>query len=143
MKFNLLTGKFSSNEARQLNPLVLAYIGDAVYEVFVRTYCIDINRDMLVHKLHLKVVSFVKARAQSEFMKEIEGLLTEEEMAIFKRGRNTKSSVPKNADVQEYRLATGFEAVIGYLYITEQSERLNYILEQVIRVNSEKKQGDD
>ena len=139
MKFNLLTGKFSSNQARQLNPLVLAYIGDAVYEVFVRTYCVDMNRDMLVHKLHLKVVSFVKAHAQSEFMKQIEGLLTEEEMAVFKRGRNTKSSVPKNADVQEYRMATGFEAVIGYLYITEQSERLNYILDEIIKINMEEK----
>ena len=142
MKFDLLSGKFSSAEARQLNPLVLAYIGDAVYEVFIRTYCIELNRDMLVHKLHKKVVSFVKAHSQSEFMKGIEELLTEDEMGIFKRGRNTKSSVPKNADVQEYRMATGFEAVIGYLYITEQSERLNYILNEVIRINTEREQGE-
>lgn len=139
MKFNLLTGKFSSDQARQLNPLVLAYIGDAIYEAFIRTYCIDLNRDMLVNKLHMKVVSFVKAHAQSEFMKKIEGLLTEEETAIFKRGRNTKSSVPKNADVQEYRMATGFEAVIGYLYITEQSERLNYILDEIVKVSIKEK----
>jgi ribonuclease III family protein len=64
-------------------------------------------------------------------MKRIEQTLNEEEMAIFKRGRNAKSGVPKNADVQEYRMATGFEAVIGYLYITEQTIRLNQMLNVV------------
>jgi len=68
--------------------------------------------------------------------------LSEDEMSIFKRGRNTKSSVPKNADVQEYRMATGFEAVIGYLYITEQNERLNYILNEVIKISIEREQGE-
>jgi ribonuclease III family protein len=129
--FELLKNKFSIMQAKQLNPLVLAFIGDSVYEVFIRLYVINENRDMSVHKLHLKVVSFVKAHAQSEFMKRIEQTLNEEEMAIFKRGRNAKSGVPKNADVQEYRMATGFEAVIGYLYITEQTIRLNQMLNVV------------
>ncbi len=133
MDFEILKNKFSTMEAKQLNPLVLAFIGDSIYEVFIRTYLVDQNRDMLVHKLHIKTISFVKAHAQSRFVKLLEEELTEDEIYIFKRGRNTKSgTVPKNADVQEYRSATGFEALIGYLYITEQETRLNEILEKVI-----------
>lgn len=134
MGFELLKNKFTIMQAKQLNPLVLAFIGDSVYEVFIRLYVIDGNRDMSVHKLHVKVVSFVRAHAQSEFMKKIELTLNEEEMAIFKRGRNAKSGVPKNADVQEYRMATGFEAVIGYLYLTEQTIRLNGMLNEIVGV---------
>lgn len=132
MDFEIVKGKFSINEARQLNPLVLAFIGDAVYEVYIRMYLVDSNRDALVHKLHKEVVSFVKAHSQSEFAMKIIETLSEDELNIYKRGRNTKSGVPKNADVQEYRAATGFEAVIGYLYITEQIDRLNEVLRQVI-----------
>lgn len=135
MEFDILKGKFTTNEARGLNPLVLAFIGDAIYEVFVRTYLVDNNRYMSAHKLHVKAVSFVKAHAQSEFMKKIEDKLTEEEYIIFKRGRNSKSgTVPKNADVQEYRIATGFETLIGFLYITEQVDRLNELLEMIIKL---------
>ncbi len=135
MEFDILKGKFTINEARGLNPLVLAFIGDAIYEVFVRTYLVDNNRYMSAHKLHVKAVSFVKAHAQSEIMKKIEDKLTEEEYSIFKRGRNSKSgTVPKNAQVQEYRVATGFETLIGFLYITEQVDRLNELLEMIIKL---------
>lgn len=135
MEFDILKGKFTKNEARGLNPLVLAFIGDAIYEVFVRTYLVDDNRYMSAHKLHVKAVSFVKAHAQSEIMKKIEDKLTEEEYSIFKRGRNSKSgTVPKNAVVQEYRIATGFETLIGFLYITEQVDRLNELLEMIIKL---------
>ncbi|MDP4177561.1 MAG: Mini-ribonuclease 3 [Bacillota bacterium] len=135
MDFDILKGKFSVNEARQLNPITLAFIGDAAYEIFVRTYIVNKNREMSVHKLHIEAVSFVKAHSQSGFMKKIEGLLNEEEIGIFKRGRNSKSStVPKNADVQEYRMATGFEALIGFLYLTEQNERLNYLLNIIVNL---------
>ena len=136
MDFNLLKDKFTKADARQINPLVLAFIGDAIYEVFVRTYLVDRNRDMSVHKLHVKAIEFVKAHAQSEFIKKIEEELNEEEIYFFKRGRNSKSgTVPKNADVQEYRIATGFETLIGFLYITEQTERLNYLLELIVRLH--------
>lgn len=139
MEFDILKNKFTVQEAKQLNPLVLAFIGDAIYEVFVRTYLVDKNRDMSVHKLHVKAVSYVKAHAQSEFIKIIEERLTEDEIAIYKRGRNSKSgTVPKNADVQEYRSATGFEALIGYLYITEQTERLNYLLNSIVEIKQGK-----
>lgn len=135
MEFDILKNKFTVQEAKQLNPLVLAFIGDAIYEVFVRTYLVDINRYMSVHKLHVEAITFVKAHAQSNFIKQLEDQLTEEEKAIYKRGRNSKSgTVPKNADLQEYKAATGFEALIGYLYITEQTDRLNYILNYIVDI---------
>jgi ribonuclease-3 family protein len=136
MDFSLLKGRFTKGDVRQMNPLVLAFIGDAIYEVFIRTYLVDKNRDMSVHKLHVKAIGFVKAHAQSEFIKKLEEELTEEEVYFFKRGRNSKSgTIPKNADVQEYKFATGFETLIGYLYITEQVDRLNYLLEMIIELS--------
>jgi ribonuclease-3 family protein len=139
MEFDMLKNKFTAHEARQLNPLVLAFVGDAIYEIFVRTYLVDKNRDMSVHKLHVNCISYVKAHAQSEFVKALQEKLTEEELAVFKRGRNSKSgTIPKNADLQEYRAATGFEALIGYLYITEQTERLNYFLQNVVELKQHK-----
>jgi ribonuclease-3 family protein len=135
MEFDLLKNKFSIQAAKQLNPLVLAFVGDAIFEVFVRTYLVDKNRDMSVHKLHVNAISYVKAHAQSNIIKRLESILTEEEVAIYKRGRNSKSgTVPKNADLQEYRAATGFEALLGFLYITEQDERLNFLLEKVLKL---------
>ena len=140
MDFDILRNKFTQKDARLLNPLVLAFIGDGIYEVFIRTYLVEQNRDMLVHKLHVKTIGFVKAHAQSNFMKGLVGGLSEEESYIFKRGRNAKSgTVPKNADVQEYRNATGFEALIGYLYITEQDQRLNEVLDEILKLNLEDK----
>lgn len=134
MEFNLLKGKFTEEEAKFINPLVLALIGDGVYEVFIRTYLVSKNKEMNVHKIHLKVVAFVKAEAQSTYMKQIVDELTEEELSIFKRGRNTKSAAPKNADVTNYRWATGFETLIGYLYILDKMDRLNYILNKIVGV---------
>ena len=129
----MLKGKFSLQQANQLNPLVLAFVGDAIYEIFIRTYLVNDHRDMSVHKLHVKTIAFVKAHSQSDFMKIIVDKLNEQEMAIFKRGRNSKSgTVPKNADIQDYRNATGFEAVMGFLYLTEQMDRLNFLLEEII-----------
>lgn len=136
MKFDLNNTKMTIEECRQLNPLVLAFIGDAVYEVFVRTYLINANREMLVHKLHIEAVTFVKAHAQSELVKKLAEELGEDEMSIYRRGRNAKSgSVPKNADVQEYRAATGFEALFGFLYLTGQNERLEYLFSRVVEIS--------
>ena len=138
MDFQILKNKFTIIEAKQLNPLVLAFVGDAIYEVFVRTYLVNKNRNLLVNKLHLETIKFVKAHSQSEFMKKLQELLTEDESSIYKRGRNTKSgNVPKSADVQDYRTATGFEALLGFLYLTEQEERLNYLLEQVVKIQED------
>lgn len=112
------------------SPLVLAYIGDSVYELFVRNKIVCEHPDMLPHKLHLLSSSHVKAHAQSNSMNAIEEILNEDELAIYKRGRNSKSAtIPKNADMTDYRRATGFEALIGYLYLKSDTDRLNNIME--------------
>lgn len=137
MEFDILKEKFAAEEAHLISPLTLAFIGDAVYEVFVRTYLLSQNKTMKVQQLHLKTVGYVKAKAQSNYAKALLEILNEDEMAVFKRGRNTKSSTPKNADVSEYRWATGFEAIIGYLYIAGKTDRMNYLLNKVIEVGEE------
>jgi len=134
MEFNILKGKFTAEQVKQLNPLVLALVGDAVYEVFIRAYLVEKNRDMNVHKIHVKAIGYVKAHAQSEYMKSLIENLDEEELRIFKRARNSKSgTTPKNADLNEYKWATGFEALVGFLYLSEKIERLNYIFEKIIK----------
>lgn len=133
MEFIKFKGNFSSKNVREMNPLVLAYMGDCAYESFIRTYLIDKNRSMLVHKLHISAIKYVSAHGQFEAMKKIEDELTEEEYYFFKRGRNCKSAtVPKNASVNEYRVATGFETLIGFLYLTEKVERLNELLGKIV-----------
>lgn len=133
MDFQLFKNKFTKEEVRQLNPLVLAFIGDGVYEVFIRSYIIDRNRNMPVHKLHIKTISYVRAHEQSNFMNQLIELLNEEELLIYKRGRNAKSgTIPKSADVREYRNATGFEALIGYLYLIDNKERLEELLNRCV-----------
>lgn len=113
----------------QYSPLALAYIGDGVYELYVRTRVIKENPDMPAYKLHKETVKYVKAHAQSNSIHAICDILAEDETAVFKRGRNAKSpTVPKNADLTEYRHATGFEALLGYLYLSQKSERLDEIM---------------
>ena len=113
------------SDARQLSPLVLAYIGDAYYEMVVRTHVVS-EGNMQVEKLHKKVTSMVRASAQAAIARHYVDteVFTEKELAVFKRGRNSKShTMPKNADPADYRRATGLEAVIGYLYLDGQAER--------------------
>lgn len=117
-----------------LSPLVLAYIGDGVYELFVRNKIIEQFPTTPPSKLHKLSSAHVKAHAQSNSMKVIEPILCEKELAIYKRGRNSKSAtVPKNALVTDYRRATGFEALIGYLYLNKENERLSEIMELAFR----------
>lgn len=132
---NLLNREFSEKEARMLNPLQLALIGDGVYEIFIRNYILSENVGLSAHKIHMKAIQYVKAKAQSDIINALESELTEDELYIFKRGRNAKSAtVPKNADVRDYRNATGFEALVGYLYLSGQEERLNNFLVKCIEV---------
>ena len=127
--------EFTTKEARLLNPLQLALIGDAVYELFIRNYILANNIELTAHKIHVKAIGYVKAKSQSTIMHSLEEELTEEESYIFKRGRNTKSAtVPKNADVRDYRMATGFEALVGYLYLTGNTERLEFIFNSAISI---------
>jgi len=116
----------------QINPLVLAYIGDAVYELYIRALLVS-RSNAHVHKLHVDSIKFVKAKAQSDILHRIMGNLTEEEQDIVRRGRNAKSgTIPKNADVTEYKYATGFESLIGYLYLTHAYDRLVEVLKMAV-----------
>jgi len=117
-------------EARLLQPSVLAFIGDAVFNLFIRERLI-MNKRGTSHQLHVLATDYVKAASQSKISKILMDNFTEEEAYIFRRGRNAKSTtIPKNAEVQDYKYATGFEALLGYLYLTKQNERLNQLMEQ-------------
>jgi ribonuclease III family protein len=129
--FSSIVDKFGISEKNvsQLNPLILAYVGDAVYEVFVRTLLVS-KSNAPVHKLHKYSIEFVKAKAQSDIVHRLLENLTEEEQDIVRRGRNAKSgTIPKNADVTEYKYATGFESLIGFLYLKKDYERLMQVID--------------
>ena len=137
---DLRTKEFTEKEARLLNPLHLALVGDGVYELFIRNSILSNNLELSAHKMHVKAIGYVKAKSQSIIMHEIEDKLTENESYIFKRGRNAKSAtVPKNADVRDYRMATGFEALVGYLYLIGDTERLEFIFNTAISINLQQK----
>ena len=123
--------KYSEDDAKRLNPLVLAYVGDSVFDLFVRTSLIGSGK---AGKLHLLSAQKVCAKAQADVIKEILPDLSETETEIFMRGRNAKTpTVPKNAEVADYHMATGFEALIGYLYLTANDERLKQLMSFVTR----------
>ena len=137
---DLRTKEFTEKEARLLNPLQLALVGDGVYELFIRNSILSKNLELSAHKMHVKAIGYVKAKSQSSIMHEIEDKLTENESYIFKRGRNAKSAtVPKNADVRDYRMATGFEALVGYLYLIGDTERLEFIFNTALSINLQQK----
>ena len=123
---------FPDAEINSFSPLSLAYVGDAVYEVYVRSYVMQ-DGNMQVNKLHRAATHYVSAKAQSSIIHSIMEHLTEDEIAIFKRGRNAHSyTSAKNADIVDYRHATGFEALIGYLFISKNFDRLNEIIKMSI-----------
>ncbi len=118
-----------SLDPRELSPLVLAYIGDSVYDLYVRSRLIA-EGNAKVQTLHKKATSLVNAGAQCDTVHKIMDALTEEEIHIYKRGRNSKSiNAPKRSIVLEYRHATGLETLLGYLYVTGEEERLKQILD--------------
>lgn len=108
----------------EYSALALAYIGDCVYELYVRTHLLKAGNNN-VNSLHKTATKYVRCAAQSQLYYRIEPLLTEEETAVFKRGRNTKSHVPKNSEMSDYRNATGIEALIGYLYLSGKYGRIS------------------
>ena len=114
---------------KEYSPLALAYIGDSVYDLFIRTRVIE-KGNRHVTDMHREAVSFVKAHSQAVSAYALEEELTEDELRVLKWGRNAKSTPPKNADVTDYRMATGFETLVGYLYISGQDERLCYLLQK-------------
>lgn len=120
------------------SPAQLAYVGDAVYELLVRNYIIR-NHDINVNKMHRLSVRFVKANAQAYFVDKLEAELSEEEKKIVKRGRNAKiTSSPKHAELMDYRYATGFEALFGYLYLNNDIDRLMQLFDRVVEILDEK-----
>ena len=132
----------AATDVKQMKSLTLAYMGDAVYEVYVRHYLIKTGQ-VKPHRLHQSAVRFVAARPQAEVIRNWlnAAVLTEEEKGIVRRGRNAKSgSVPKNTDVQTYRYSTAFEALLGFLYLSGREERLRQLVEEAIRL-TEKGEG--
>ena len=118
----------SSKDWKLYSPLTLAYLGDAVYEMVIRTICVNRTK-MQTHKLHRKVTGYVSAKAQAKMMDALIGELTEEEESIYRRGRNSKPyTKAKNASMEEYLKATGFEALVGYLYLQKEYERMNALI---------------
>lgn len=116
---------FKGVEPRQLSPLVLAYIGDSIYDLVIKTYLLDSKGNMPVNKLNKISSSLVKAQTQSEMIGKIEPMLNETEEGVYKRGRNAKSyTSAKNATIGDYRRATGFEALMGYLYLSGEYTRM-------------------
>ena len=118
-------------EVNLLSPLTWAYIGDCVYELYIRTKLVN-ETNLKPHKLHIETIKYVKAQAQAEQLRRIQESLTEEEKDIVRRGRNAQNHhLPKNCNVEDYNYATAFEALIGYLFLTEQKDRLKEILEML------------
>lgn len=119
-------------EVSQISPLVWAYIGDSVYELYIREHLVQ-TTNFKPHKLHIETIKYVKAKAQAGILKNIESMLTDEEKDILRRARNTQNHhLPKNADPTDYMYATAFEGLIGYLYLTGEKERLEEILSRCI-----------
>lgn len=122
------------SEVNLMPPLVWAYIGDSVYELYVRTKLVNETK-LNPHKLHIEAIKYVKAKAQADTLTRIYDELTSEEKDIVRRGRNAENHhLPKNAEVIDYMYSTAFEALIGYLYLSKQDKRLQEILEKCINM---------
>lgn len=116
-----------------LSPLTWAYVGDAVYELYVRTNLVNKTK-LKPHKLHIESIKYVKAKAQADILKSIMDKLTDEEKDIVRRARNAENHhLPKNAEPEDYMYSTAFEGLIGYLYLCKKDERLKEILEMCIQ----------
>lgn len=132
MKLLGMTEPLCIKSPREQNPLILAYLGDAIYEVFVRHRLIA-QGIVRPHDLQKAATRYVSAVAQATVCRQIEVMLTEEESDILRRGRNAKSgSVPKSAKVSDYRTSTGLEALIGYLYLMQNEARLQEIMQMIL-----------
>ncbi len=122
----------NESEVNLMSPLVWAYVGDSVYELFIRTHLVETTK-LKPHRLHIETIKYVKAKAQAEILERLQDILTEKEKEIVRRARNAENHhLPKNADPADYMHATAFEGLIGYLYLSEQKERLEEILNMCI-----------
>lgn len=120
---------FPQLDPREYPALVLAYIGDAVYELYIRMYLVD-KGVLKVNELHNKSASLVKAANQACFLRKMEPNLSDTEIAVVKRGRNAKTThIPKNANLIDYKLSTGFESLIGYLFLVRKMDRIKELMD--------------
>ncbi|MBT2698377.1 Mini-ribonuclease 3 [Bacillus sp. ISL-40] len=129
-------------DVKQLNSLALAYMGDAIYETYVRRHLLYSGK-VRPNQLHRTGTSYVSAKAQSQILFQMmdHKLLDEEELAVVMRGRNAKSgTVPKNTDVQTYHYSTAFEALMGYLYLTGKKERLEELISRAFSYVEQRKE---
>ncbi len=121
-------------DIRGYSPLALAYMGDAIYDLVIRTVVVE-RANRSANNLHKQVIRYVNARTQAQMITALMEELDEEEEAVFRRGRNAKPhSTAKNATAGEYRKATGFEALMGYLYLCDRTERLLYLVKRGIEL---------
>ena len=121
-----------NDRIKLMSPLTWAYLGDAIYEVYIRNYLIE-TTNLKPNKLHIEATKYVKASAQAKTLERIYDKLTDEEKDIVRRGRNTENHhLPKNANRDDYMYSTAFEALIGYLYLEKQEDRLNQIIKMII-----------
>jgi ribonuclease-3 family protein len=130
-------------DANQLNSLALAYMGDAVFEIYVRRHLLQSGK-VKPHHLHRTGTKYVSAKAQCQILFQMmdDKLLSDHEIAVVMRGRNAKSgTVPKNTDVQTYRYSTAFEALMGYLYLTGEVDRLEELIRKAFSYVEEEKEG--
>ena len=126
---DFITIKRNETEVNLMSPLTWAYVGDCVYELYIRTKLVN-ETNYKPNKLHIEAIKYVKAKSQADLLLKIQDKLTDEEREIVRRGRNAQNHhLPKNSDVQEYMYATAFEALIGYLYLTKKFKRVKEILQ--------------
>ena len=129
------TLRYPVEDPRQIPALNLAYVGDTVYDLYVRAYLIHTHPET-VHNLHLLSAKIVCAQGQARAFFALEGELTAEELAIYRRGRNVHSgTVPKNANVADYRVATGLETLLGHLWVLGREERIDRLMAIAVQVN--------
>lgn len=128
--------QYKPTDLKAMNPVTLAFIGDSVFSDYIRRYLLSTGIQN-VNRLTKKSINFVNANGQATAVRALQPLLSDEENDLVRRGRNSHSHVPKNAKAIDYRYATGFEALLGYLSLSGQTERLEFLIEQGIQVIEE------
>lgn len=132
-----------ARRAREMPALALAYVGDAIWEVYVRQHLLALG-ELRPHRLQMESVNYVKAKSQADILHFLMPSLTEEELSVVRRGRNAKSgTIPKHAEVIDYKFSTGFESLVGYLFLIEEFSRLRELIQMAIDyVDNSKRKGE-
>lgn len=143
IKASMSVSDIKETDVIMMQPLMWAYIGDAVYEIYIRNHIIGKGLKN-TNELHVASIKYVKARHQARFLEELLPFLSDEERDIVRRGRNTKTGhVPKNSNIIEYRYATALEALIGYLYLLKRDGRIDEIMKKILEFGEEAQSTDN